>query len=717
MLRSMDLEQLFAGLDSVRWGDVDHAYGEADDLPGIMRALAGDEQQARDALDELWSSILHQGTVYAATAEAVPFLARLVAAGVHPVELLVLLGGIAESEDEYGLPEPGACRAAVVDQLPLILPLFASGDPEVRRAAVWAAGRAGSVSVLPALRRGWRRAEEAPGVRAELLAALAHLDPEGTAATATAAVSADAPDRLRMVALLVCVDLGLPWTPAHQDAMVSLLPAGPHVVDRFDLQRNEPLHYTVHRLLLRDTDRDRSAAYDLIEAALRLPGAEARGEALWAAEHACLISRSAPGRLAGALLSLLADPSFTDTASLLPVLGKLGDRAAGAAPALAALAAMDGEPADRALEVLVRVAPEQAGPLLARDLGRRERTMRAVTGLSGLRPALPLPYGPELVNAIRIRLTEIAGSDEPRGGDAAELAVLLLGWGRQAAAALPEVTAVFQRHPARVARALAAVCPPEHRDETADLLRRAAESGDPDDRYEAADALRALTGETGPLVSVLKEVLAEGARQELPRTAGELGSDGLVLVPHLRAALTPQGDGPRSNPAMNADVQTALALWRLTGDAAEAVAVLGGVLAEAADGMWTRWPVANAARAAACIGPAGAALAPALGPLLDDPVQAPGAVIALRSLGHGPDDARAADLLLSSAERNAEWATALDALGALGPGALTPEVRARLTALAEGDLRVVDSGLEPEIVPQDERLRIRARELLAAAKD
>ncbi|GAA2257026.1 hypothetical protein GCM10010232_53530 [Streptomyces amakusaensis] len=705
----MDLERLFVDLDGVRWADADHAYGEADDLPGMLRALTGDEERASEALDELWSSILHQGTVYAATAEAVPFLARLAAGGVRTGDLLVLLGGIAESRDEYGLPRPGACRSAVADQLPLILPLFDSPDPEVRRAAVWAAGCTGAAAALPAL-RARRAAEEEPSVRAELLAALVLLDPEEGAAAATAALSPELPAEVRIVAVLGCLDLGLPWGAAHRETTVSLLPAGPLVAARFDEERDEPLHYAVDALLLRDTDADRAAAYELIEAALRLPGAEARGEALWAAEHACMISRGAPLRLAPALLALLADPSFTDPVPMLPVLGRLGGHAAPAAPALATLAELDGESADRALEVLVRIAPDQAGPLLARDLDGRPRTMRAVTGFPGIRPALPIPYTPELLNAIRIRLTGIAGADDTTTGDARGLASLLLSWGRQASAALPELTAVFERLPAPLAPALAAICPAESRERTAGLLRRAAAAGEsgPEDRCAAAQALRTLTGETAPLVSALKDALAEESAPELSRAAGELGPEGDVLVPQLWAALTPPGTR-RTVPDMDADIETALALWRLTGDAAEPVRVLGGVLAEAADREWTRRTLSAAARAATLIGPAAAALAPALEALLDDHEQVPAALLALGALGHETDRARAADLLLTSVERETDWTTALEALAALGPEALTGEVTARLTAIAERDLRVV------EPATADESLRHRVRELLATA--
>lgn len=114
------------------------------------------------------------------------------------------------------------------------------------------------------------------------------------------------------------------------------------------------------------------------------------------------------------------------------------------------------------------------------------------------------------------------------------------------------------------------------------------------------------------------------------------------------------------------------------------------------------------------MGPAAQALTPALEGLLDDPSHAPAAISALQAISGTPDPVRTAEILLTSVERNADADTALDALGALGPEALTPTVSARLKALAERDLRVVTSGLEPEMVPADERLRERARKLLGA---
>ncbi|MEU5974801.1 HEAT repeat domain-containing protein [Streptomyces sp. NPDC047315] len=711
----MDLDGVFAELDGVGWEELEHAYGEAEDVPAMLRGLVGDEGEASEALGELWGSIVHQGTVYEATAAAVPFLARLAAGGVRTVDLLVLLGAIAESTDECGVPQPGACRSAVAAQLPLVLPLCRAADEEVRRAAVWTAGRTGDASALAVLRERWAR-EAAAGVRAELLAALAHVDPAASTALALGALAADVPGEVRLVAVMACVDAGLPFGEVHHETLLSLLPADPLVSGRFDEGRSEPLHYVVDALLMRDSAADREAAYELVEAALALVDPAARAEALWAAEHACLISRGAPPRLAPVVVALLTDPSFPHTASVLPVLETMGAHAAAGAPALGVLADGEGELADRALEVLARLAPEQAARLLARDLGGRSGAVDAIT------KAVPLPYAPELLNAIRIELT--ATAETVGAVDAAERAApsrrrrlteLLTAWGPQASAALPELTVLFGRSPALFAGALAAVCPPERRAETAELLRGAAGAGPVDDRYAAAEALYGLTGESALLVAALRDALAVGAQPRevaVVEAAGRLGDAGAALVPYLRSALTPAGTH-RVVHELDVDVAVALALWRLTGRSQEPLSVLGGVLAEARDREFMTGSVRRCALAAAELGTAAAPLEPALASCLTEPQYTPAAVLALHAMGAAPADAAA--LALTCVEKGVDAMTALDALESLGSGARTAEDTARLVALAERDLRIWATRREGQLVAVDERLRERAARLLSGA--
>ncbi|MCI3221263.1 HEAT repeat domain-containing protein [Streptomyces sp. NP-1717] len=736
----MDLAQIFADLDAQPWGEWEHAYGSADDVPGQLRALASDDvEEAEEALYELYGNIIHQGSVYEATAYAVPYPARLAAAGIRPADMLLLLGCIAESEDERS-DTPGVCRVAVTAQLPLILPLIEANDTAVRQAAVWAAARTGAAEqVLPALRRRWE-GELDPLVRAELLAGTAWLDPAAaeefdktvlgeTPGGGGAGQGAQAPP-VRLAALLAGSDADLPWTPVHHDAFLSLLPAGPLVADRFDQEQTEPFRYVVQGLLERDTDAAREAAFTLIEAGLRHPDADARGEAVSAAEHACEVSRAATARLAGPLTGLLDDPS--SASAVLSVVHQLGHRAACAAPALAAIATEGGELADRALAALVATAPERAAPLLASDLARRPRALDAAaklspwsrTGDARAADPDPFPYTPELLDAVRARLAE----DDIDWNGSIHLGLLLAGWGHRAAAAVPDLLAALDRYPFVVLRTLPAVCPPEERARAVAALRDADLTGqNPVDIGSALHRLSGEAGDTGAVLSAVVEALASGGRDmtEAAKLAGELGGSETAasLLPHLRAALSDtarattdpasgSSEAGRTNPDLDSDTEIARALWRLTGSADEAVPIIAGVLEEA-DGDWHRWQNVRAARAAGALGELGRPLAPLLEGKLAHRDHAAAAALALLAVDPaGQDRVRLADAALASAETDADPLTALDVLREVGAGNLTDDQHRRLTRLAERDAHVFVPGFPHAPSAADARFREEARALL-----
>ncbi len=69
---------MLENLDKIDWSNLGHAYGPAEDVPGLLRDLASPvEEERADAMGELYGNIWHQGTVYQATAYAVPFLLEL----------------------------------------------------------------------------------------------------------------------------------------------------------------------------------------------------------------------------------------------------------------------------------------------------------------------------------------------------------------------------------------------------------------------------------------------------------------------------------------------------------------------------------------------------------------------------------------------------------------------------------------------------------------
>jgi hypothetical protein len=67
------------GLNSIRWHEYTHAYGPASDVPKDIRRLTSTDPAVREqALWQLGGSIYHQGSIYGATAVAVPFLLRII---------------------------------------------------------------------------------------------------------------------------------------------------------------------------------------------------------------------------------------------------------------------------------------------------------------------------------------------------------------------------------------------------------------------------------------------------------------------------------------------------------------------------------------------------------------------------------------------------------------------------------------------------------------
>ena len=67
-------------LGQTDWNALDDAYGPSVGTPERIRALAAPRKASRDkALEELYGTIYHQGTIYPASVAAVPFLLEIVA--------------------------------------------------------------------------------------------------------------------------------------------------------------------------------------------------------------------------------------------------------------------------------------------------------------------------------------------------------------------------------------------------------------------------------------------------------------------------------------------------------------------------------------------------------------------------------------------------------------------------------------------------------------
>ena len=77
-------------LDDPRWKDLQHAYGDAADIPDMLRSLASSTGPKQSYRDEpwftLWSSLCHQGDVYTASYVAVPHIVQIASEAKAPID-------------------------------------------------------------------------------------------------------------------------------------------------------------------------------------------------------------------------------------------------------------------------------------------------------------------------------------------------------------------------------------------------------------------------------------------------------------------------------------------------------------------------------------------------------------------------------------------------------------------------------------------------------
>lgn len=158
-----------AVLEDTDWASLEHAYDSASDAPfQLVRLLSEDAALCGEVLAYLDAAVLHQGTIYSATAPAALFVAGVLddprtlvlCESALPWDererplrtaLLEWLGQVAESaayheserddEDDDGDDDAGAveaCRAIRPDLYARVAPFLDDADPTLRLAAVGA---------------------------------------------------------------------------------------------------------------------------------------------------------------------------------------------------------------------------------------------------------------------------------------------------------------------------------------------------------------------------------------------------------------------------------------------------------------------------------------------------------------------------------------------------------------------------------------------------
>lgn len=179
------------GLSAVDWSAVSHAYGPATDVPALLRAFVSDVPDHREfACKLLFQTIWHQGTVYEATAVAVPFLYQLLEADgvLDKSSVAHLLATIADGHSylechantpmmaatwESILAKDGktldaelarelghvtATKRAVARRLDVLYPYLRDPEPEIRRSVAFTVGCFPEIAarLLPDLQAAYR---------------------------------------------------------------------------------------------------------------------------------------------------------------------------------------------------------------------------------------------------------------------------------------------------------------------------------------------------------------------------------------------------------------------------------------------------------------------------------------------------------------------------------------------------------------------------------
>ena len=137
---------MLEGLDKINWSQLHHAYGEASDVPiSIRQLLSKDDATVDKAIYELFGNIWHQGTVYEASAFAVPFLQELLRSSEIKDQakksITALLASMADSYDTKDGSYAKATRTAVEKEIRLLFPYLSCEVPIVRESVAGALSR------------------------------------------------------------------------------------------------------------------------------------------------------------------------------------------------------------------------------------------------------------------------------------------------------------------------------------------------------------------------------------------------------------------------------------------------------------------------------------------------------------------------------------------------------------------------------------------------
>jgi len=656
------------GLDGVPWRRLECTSGAATDVPELIAQLASDdEEEAREAAEQLGYELGDDGTVRSAGPPAVPFLVRLAALGgarFRDAALAVLAalvpppgepdvathagrGYLAPDATSApgGASEPaGASETAGQVRRELaaygadLLALLGDEDPAVRAmAARVLAGLPEEASETVPVLRAAAEGEPDPKAQASMVLAVAALPGADAGWLTELATRAGSP----LVRTAAAVGTG--WALGGQvpaPAREALLDAARVVPAGVDDEFVWTTGYE-NRFLRSAAPDDHELALDLIRAGLTAPSAERRYSAVTGASEVMRTWRSAPERVVPALAAVVADADGPVRQHAIRSIALAGRATALAGDQLAALLAdrrpstdPDRWPAPRwsALYGLARMGDVRCAPALAETLAQYTDfpwLTESVAGMAG--------HADALLAALRSLLASYptGGAPDDLGSYVDDALAGIAGWG---------------------------------------------------------DQLRRLAGELLYLASAPDWEAWPGA---LPRVLGWLGTDGAPAVPYLRRLVRHDEEEARSG--------AAVALWRIAGD--DPAPVLREVLSDPEIGT------ALAADAARELGPSAAALAPDFAALLtsDDPWRRVRAAAGLWSVTR--DAGAVLPVLLPEAGPDERGALAIEVLAEIGPAA--HEVLPVLEPMAFSERRIPYC-VGDECILRDERCQHLARTAITA---
>lgn len=542
------MSDALAGIDDIDWAELEHAYGTAEDVPGMLRDLYRSERAA-DAADDLLVHVYHQGgAVCSAAPAALPYVLRAAAdPAIAPAvrrELLELIGSLAYTANTADCRFVTDAWPAVWDQaVSDLLPVLHDPAPTSRIAAAdaLAEARHRADEVIAALRARWL-VEPDQESRAQLIDGVGSLVPHADPPCE------DSLDWLRQLmqgaepaTRLAAVRALRRALPGEDDSAYArtvsevLFGSEPATWKPGGGARKATVVWAIGLL-----GGDGASRAEAIRRLLTHVHPLVRAGALEAAADMLSRRRSAVTELLPAVARLLSDAEPDNRLFAARVLGMCGHAARPWADTLAAMVTDEGEPylpaQSHAVWALSRLGDARCVPPLARRLagerlgfsyhsvhadgwGTYELSLTEVGAGLGAHADVLLP-------PLRARLSAAPTLDERRA-----LCQLLESWGAAAAPAIPELIDLLDTDAAVWALdALAAIGPvaaeavPENR---LRALLDAPPEGQPFAPRCMALAYGRLTEDREPALELLLPKLGEPYGQGNPATLlGELGSAG-----------------------------------------------------------------------------------------------------------------------------------------------------------------------------------------------